>query len=218
MKKFLAVAMGLAFAACTTQPKNPTEASNPEPARNVAESEQLGRPVYLNNCQGKITLNQADNNALSIQLEGVNTSRCSQLTVSDSSSKRVIKSYDIKGTSYTLSKEMLKDLSQDCQVDFRIHSQYGSSADRFIVYIPWCRPSSQSSNSGSGLKSYQLSNNGNCKLMLNGNYSGSNVDSSYCSGARGNDVVSYEWSNKNNCKRMINGDYSNQNVSDKYCR
>ncbi len=217
MKRYLIGLIAVIGLGCSSQPKDSSEVTNSEPARSTASSEQLGRPVYLNYCGGKITLNEAGNGDLSIQLEGVNTNRCGQLTVSDNSSRRTIKSYDIQGTSYTLSKKMLESLSDDCQVNFRIHSSYNS--DGFIVYIPWCRPNSGGGSSHNGIVSYQLSNNDNCKLMINGNYSGKNVGNDYCQGAeRKSDIISYEWSQKKNCKLMINGDYANRNVADKYCR
>jgi hypothetical protein len=76
---------------------------------------------------------------------------------------------------------------------------------------------SASAFASGGRVSYQWSNNHNCKLMINGEYSNQNVADSFCQGARGEDMVSYEWSNNHNCKLMINGQYANQNVSDYFC-
>ncbi len=65
--------------------------------------------------------------------------------------------------------------------------------------------------------SFQWSNNNNCKLMLNGQFSGRLVNDVYCQGASGKDIVSYEWSRAGNCKLMINGQYSNRNVANEFC-
>jgi hypothetical protein len=194
---------------------------------------QLDYPVYLNDCRGSITLNQAADGDLSIQLRNVDTDRCPFLTMNDASSGRLIKTYEIQGTSYTLSKQMLASLSQDCRLNFNVSGSFWSS-DNFVVYIPWCVPqgnygrseyphsSEYPRSSDYSRVTYEWSNNGNCKKMVNGSYSGENVSESLCSGVRPRGDygprISYEWSNKHNCKKMINGAYSGENVSDFYCR
>lgn len=216
MKNLLLVLAGLALSACASGPKKDVESTQHSDAtepqsREIASSEQLGRPVYLNYCNGRITLNEAPNGDLSVQIE---KGRCNALVVTDHTSGKVIKEYSIQGSSYTLSKNMLSALGSDCRVNFQVHD--GRSSDRFFVYIPSCRPAG--GGAVNGKKSYQLSGKRNCKLMVNGAYSGQNVDDSYCQGANDqSDVVSYEYSSKRNCKLMINGDYSNKNVDDHFC-
>lgn len=153
--------------------------------------------------------------------------------MTDASSGRIIRSYYIQGTSYTLSREMLRSLSSDCRLNFNIGGGFWSN-DGFSVYIPWCVPSYNGGYHGGydpypynprpyGRVTYEWSNAGNCKRMIDGVYSGQNVDDSYCGGrynggyGSGRDRITYEWSNAGNCKKMINGQYSGQNVSDSYC-
>lgn len=221
MKKFALIFASLALAACASETTAPShEASTQEMGRNVAESMQLGRPVRLYNCGGQITLNQADNGDLAVKLEDVNTNTCSRLVVTDHTSGRIIREYDIRGSSYTLSNSMLSDLSDDCQVDFQVSHPSGYRSDRFIVYYTRCVPHASRPNQQAprGTVGYQLSRNHNCKLMINGAYSGRNVDNTFCEGAHGDDIVSYEFSRNGNCKRMINGDYSNVNVNRTFCQ
>jgi len=216
MKKILVVLASLGFVACTTAPKNePVAAHEAAPAveRDVASSQQLGAPVSLRECGGYITLNESANGDLAILLKEFG-SRCDRLVVTDHSSGKEIKRYDpIKGTSYTLSNKMLDSLSGDCRVNFSVSGH--TAKDGFFVYLtrPSCRKVLAKSPN-----SYQLSNNGNCKLLINSVYSQKNVDVIYCQGATGKDVVSYEWSNNNNCKLMINGNYANKNVGDRFCQ
>lgn len=190
-------------------------------------SAQLGYPVYLNDCGGYITLNQSYNGDLSVQLSGVNTARCYNLKVSDASSGRTIKSYRIEGTSYTLSKSMLSALGQDCRVNFDIGGGYWSN-DRFSVVVPFCSPTPSYPTPyptpyPSGRITYEWSNAGNCKKMVDGVYSGQNVSDYYCRNIPGggngghHGRITYEWSNAGNCKKMIDGVYSGQNVSKFYC-
>jgi hypothetical protein len=178
-------------------------------------SEQLGRPVYLHSCGGSVTLNEANNGDLSIQLHNVNTYRCPRLEVRDASSGRMIRSYEIQGTSYTLSRQMLSSLNSDCRLNFSIEGGAWRE-DGFTVYIPWC----SSHGGGWGRVTYEWSNNGNCKKMIDGQYSGQNVADYYCAGLPGGNHqrITYEWSNAGNCKKMITGQYSGQNVADHYCR
>jgi len=68
--------------------------------------------------------------------------------------------------------------------------------------------------------SYAISNAGNCKLMINYEYSGRNVEDFWCApinGFRKGTTVKYEWSNKGNCKIMVNSQFSGQLTSDYYC-
>ncbi len=66
---------------------------------------------------------------------------------------------------------------------------------------------------------YQISNNGNCKLMEAGQYV-RNVDFGWCSPIEGRSkgsYVKYEWSNKGLCKIMINSQFSGH-TSAYYCQ
>jgi hypothetical protein len=68
--------------------------------------------------------------------------------------------------------------------------------------------------------SYAISNAGNCKLMINYQYAGYNVDDTWCypiNGYAKGTTLKYEWSNKGNCKKMINGSFTGTLVSDYYC-
>ncbi len=172
-----------------------------------AGSEQLGRAVNLYDCGSQITLNEAGNGDLSVQFTNI-PERCSNFTITATSGE-VIKQYKLKGQSYTLSKKMLSALSADCRVNMEVHSNSGRTSDSFYVYIPWCTPAS---SGPSGQVEFQLSGKGNCKLMVNGNYSNTNVDDAFCSYVSGKDMVTYEFSRKGNCKVMLNGSYSNQNT------
>lgn len=166
----------------------------------------------LRDCGGSVELREADNGDLAIKLVNLDTSRCDRLVFTDVSSRREIKAYDIRGTSYTLSKSMIESLSDDCRVNFRISGRYRS--DSFDI-VTRCRRAANPS----GERSYQLSNAGNCKLMINGQYSNQNVAAVFCQGAQSTrDIINYEVSNRGNCKLMINGQYSNRNVDDAFCR
>lgn len=68
--------------------------------------------------------------------------------------------------------------------------------------------------------SYAISNAGNCKLMINYQYAGYNVDNSWCAPINGmakGTTLKYEWSNKGNCKMMINDQFTQQLVSSYFC-
>lgn len=68
--------------------------------------------------------------------------------------------------------------------------------------------------------SYQISNSGNCKQLVWGEYQNQNVDPAWCAPINGypkGTYVKYEWSNKHKCKIMINDEFSNQHTDDSYC-
>ena len=68
--------------------------------------------------------------------------------------------------------------------------------------------------------SYQISNKGNCKQLVWGEYQGQNVDAGWCAPINGypkGSYVKYEWSNKKNCKIMINGEFTNTFADYSYC-
>jgi len=171
----------------------------------------------MRDCGGTVTLRESDNGDLALKFEGLRTDRCNNLRFYDVSSGATLKVYSIQGTSYTLSKEQRESLNSDCRLGFTVSGSFRT--DKFHVVLNRCRvqrpqplPLPSRNN-----QSFQLSNKGNCKLLINGTFSNRIVDDKYCTGARGDDVVSYEFSNNNNCKRMINGQYSNVNVADSYC-
>lgn len=167
----------------------------------------------MSDCGGRVELRQSENGDLALQFDGLNTRRCDTLRFYDVSSGRTLKTYEIQGTSYTLSQTHREALSDDCRVGFTVSGRYAK--DDFNVVLNWC--ANRRVEHRASRQSYQLSNSGNCKLMENGEYSGRNVADGFCTGARGNDVVTYELSNKGNCKRMINGNYTGQNVSPYFC-
>ncbi len=179
--------------------------------------------IYLDSepmraCGGSIQLREAGNGDLSIKLNGDQSLACNTLKFVDVSSGRTIKSYEIKGSSYTLSKSQSESLSDDCKLGIKIGSSYGPVYEQFEIVLGWCSSRhSQPSYSNSGF-SFQKSHAGNCKLMVNGQYQNKNVSDAYCQYAEGSETVSYEYSNKGNCKVMIDGKYDNQNVSEAFCQ
>lgn len=176
----------------------------------------------LHGCGGRVVLGEAPNGDLSLKFENrpysaFNPSYCNGLQFVDVSSGRVIKEYQVKGTSYTLSKSMMSSLSSDCRVAAYFNNGYNVT-QRITVSLNWCRPVSQPSHTRNPY-SFQLSGSDNCKLMINGQYSNRNVSDDFCGPLTSRrDVVTYEWSKNDNCKIMINGNYTNQNTADKYCR
>lgn len=172
---------------------------------------------YMSDCGGTVELRESDNGDLALKFTGLDTWKCDRLRFYDVTSGRTLTTYDINGTSYTLSKSHRSSLSDDCRVGFTVSGSY--RRDDFNVVLNWCSSSRGGGNNGGryNVYSYQLSRAGNCKLLVGGTYSGRNVSDVYCTGASGDDVISYEVSNAGNCKRMINGRYSGQNVSDFLC-
>ena len=150
----------------------------------------------------------------------------------DVSSRRVIKGYEFEGTSYTLSNKMEKELGKDCAVEFQLTTASGYVVESKQVVLKWwaCYASSRPQPSlpvpmpvpskKSSPFSYELSGNGNCKIMLNGRYTKENTRSpSVCSPLNGyakGSNLQYLWSNNDNCKIMINGQYI-RNTADFYC-
>lgn len=178
---------------------------------------RIGDIDRMYQCGGVVILSSAANGDLALKFEG-RGNQCNHLRFFDVTSGRTLKSYQIQGSSYTLSKSMRDSLSSDCRVGFTVSGPY--ARDTFNVVLPWCssypqpRPRPQPAHG----YSYQLSNAGNCKLMKYGQYANLNVEDAFCAGARSkNDVISYEFSNAGNCKRMINGSYSNVNVAQRFC-
>lgn len=67
--------------------------------------------------------------------------------------------------------------------------------------------------------SYAISNNGNCKLMINHQFS-QLVSDEWCYPVNGypkGSYVEYEWSNKGNCKIMINDEFTESFASSYRC-
>lgn len=175
----------------------------------------LGQCTYQRD--GRVELREAANGDLSIKFVGLNTNRCGTLRFYDAYSDRTIKTYQIKGSSYTLSKQQAGELNKDCKVGFEVYTR-GRGYQAYTISLGWCSKYSKPKQKRNNGWSYQWSNKRNCKLMKNGSYQNKNVADKYCSPASGKQTVSYEWSKKNNCKVMINGRYANRNVSDSYCK
>jgi hypothetical protein len=184
-----------------------------------AESDKLNS-LNLSRCGSygsKIELRESDDGDLHINLIG---NRCNTLRIWDTSNKRDIKAYDVKGSNYTLSNKMLAELGNDCKLGVDLGGDYG---DRFEIVNRRCMaakalrqvllPQQQVS-----AYSFQLSRAKNCKLMINGQYSNKLVADSYCQGATSHeDMIRYEVSRNGNCKLMKNGAYANQNVDSRFC-
>lgn len=191
-------------------------------AANAFAASYYEDSARLDSCGGRVELRQAGNGDLALKFVGVNQRYCTGLRFVDVSNNRTIKSYDFQGTSYTLSKKMEKELSKDCAVKYQITNYNGRVVESGRVALTWwsCYISPKPNYGGGGYSSggyrtYEWSNNGNCKIMINGVYSGNNTPQSqeYLCGQRPRrDVVTYEWSNKGNCKIMINGVYSGNNT------
>jgi hypothetical protein len=189
----------------------------------VADSVFLDRePLY--GCGGTIDLRQAYNGDLSIKFNNLDLWACQTLKVYDSSSGRTLNSYTLSSpdASYTLSKNQLESLSDDCSLGLRISGS--RRHDKKKVQLRGCRPgpSYPSPRPPYGV-TYEWSNVGNCKKMINGQYSGENVSSLFCllsprPTPRPAPRVSYEWSHKGNCKKMIDGVFTGEFASEYYCR
>ena len=188
-------------------------------AINASADSQYLDSKALYTCGGSVELRKAANGDLAIKIENLRSSACSVLKFYDVTSGRTIKAYDLNGTSYTLSKAQEASLSSDCRLGFTIGNGF-QAYENFNIIMSWwsCYAGGGSTGSGSSSRySYQWSNNGNCKVLVNGVYANRNASDSFCSGIQGKQVASYEFSNKGNCKLMIDGQYSNQNVSDYFC-
>ncbi len=174
----------------------------------------------LRTCGGHVELSEAANGDLALKFENLNTNNCDTLRFYDVTSGRTLQTYDIRGTSYTLSKSQRSALSSDCRVGFTV-SGYRGNDDFNVTLGWWCEVfggGQTGGHNGGSNQSFQLSGAGNCKLLINGVYANRNVSDVFCGPARNrSDVVSYEFSRNNNCKVMINGSYANQNVSDYFC-
>lgn len=178
----------------------------------------------LYQCGGEVELRQAANGDLALKFIGnVNKSYCSRVRFVDVTSRREIKSYNFEGSSYTLSKKMEQSLGSDCAVEFQLTTSSGYVVEKKAVVLKWwacylSRPSySTPSYPSYGRTTYEWSNNDNCKIMINGQYSGNNTPEhqEYLCGSRpSRDVITYEWSNKGNCKIMVNGQYSGNKTSE----
>lgn len=166
---------------------------------NASASSDYLDSAYLSDCRGSIELRKSANGDLNLIVE---PGYCSQMKVYDYSSRQVIKSYSISSNkaSYTLSKEQLAHLGQDCKLGIRVTSgsSYYSYTDDVNVVL-------------NGLCQYQKLNRQVRDAMdLINMLSGGGYRSSA-------PRVTYEWSNKHNCKKMIDGKYSGENVADYYC-
>ncbi len=193
---------------------------------SLAAVNVFGASRYLDSerlyqCGGSVELREAGNGDLALKFEGgIDKSYCSGLRFVDVTSGRVIKSYPFQGSSYTLSKRMESELGRDCAVEFQLTNGRGRVIERKQIVLGWwsclvSRPSQPSypSYPSYGRTTYEWSNNNNCKIMVDGVYTGRNTPEhqEYLCGARPGRVT-YEWSNKGNCKIMINGQYSGQNT------
>ncbi|OYZ12820.1 MAG: hypothetical protein B7Y39_18740 [Bdellovibrio sp. 28-41-41] len=149
----------------------------------MADSDYLDSK-RLSQCGGRVQLRQAANGDLALKFSGnVNRDYCSKIRFVDVSSGRVIKGYEFEGTSYTLSNKMEKELGKDCAVEFQLTTRSGYVVESKQVVLKWwaCWAShSQPSypTYPSGRKTYEWSNKGNCKIMINGVYSGNNTPKS----------------------------------------
>lgn len=180
-----------------------------------AESQYLDK-LNLYKCGGKVELRKVDNGDLALQFEGqINRYQCSDLRFVDASSGKVIKSYDFKGSNYTLSENQRDSLSTDCKVKVELYNNY-SVQETFEVTLGWLCVVNKIFKTNP--YSYDVSEKGNCKLNVYGKYS-KLVNDAFCAPIKGDKdaVVKYEYSQKGNCKVMVNGQYANKNVDEYYC-
>jgi hypothetical protein len=173
---------------------------------------------------------RAANGTLNLVFRNLDVNKCGTLRVFDASSGRTIRTYDVRSAgsnpSYTISREQMGHLSSDCSLGFTLSGGYYPET-RYVT-LGWCAPvysyPTYPTYPSYDRVTYEWSREGNCKKMINGQYSGQNVSDSYCgyrqpsypSYPRSN--VTYEWSNKGHCKKMINGQYSGENVAEYNCR
>jgi len=143
-------------------------------------------------CGGSIQLREAYNGDLALVLRG---NQCSHLRFYDVTSGRTIKEYYVQGTSFTLSNSMLRSLSSDCRLGLTLS---GGGRERFEVVSGWCRRnlftapvprydydrhnrSDRYDRYDRGPRvTYEWSSKGNCKKMINGQFSGDLVPKSFC--------------------------------------
>ncbi len=182
-----------------------------------AESQLLSQPDLIG-CGGKVELRLAENGDLALKFASsqsnyngsqFDTNRCTFLRFVDHSSRSLIKEYAIKGTSYTLSTKMRESLGEDCKLDVLLDNG-AVTTQTILVYIPGCRPAAKVWPKSP--YSYQLSGNGNCKLMKDGVFTENLAKDEYCAvlGGQKKVDVKYEYSNSGNCKIMINGVFQQQ--------
>ncbi|MEQ1877489.1 MAG: hypothetical protein ABL958_12655 [Bdellovibrionia bacterium] len=177
----------------------------------------------LHQCGGVVQLRKSDNGDLAVKLINVNLERCNELTFWDVTSGKQVKTYPIPSntSAFTLSQEMRSSLSGDCALTFAVRGGEPNgrwNQDTFNIIpsrLGWCSPSPVKPKVSN--LSYQLSNNGNCKVMVNGDFSNRFAPSpEFCqNGIYSKSVISYEYSNKGNCKIMVDGKYSNENTDNK---
>lgn len=147
----------------------------------LADSQFLDRE-RLNQCGGSVELRRAGNGDLALKFEGrIDRNFCDRLRFVDVSSGRVIRSYNFEGSSYTLSQSMRSSLSSDCSVEFQMLSPRGRVVERKQVTLGWwCAAApvirhNPGAGRGGGYTTYEWSQNNNCKIMVNGRYTGNNT-------------------------------------------
>jgi hypothetical protein len=176
----------------------------------------------LRSCGGRVELRYAENGDLALKFTGAfNKYKCPNLRFLDASSGRVLKEYDVNGTSYTLSQKMRDSLSADCRLKAQFDNGYYTT-QFIVVKLNWCVPVNAQPSYPKSPYSYELSGSNNCKLMKYGQYTNQNVEDFYCAilGGKKKTQVAYEFSNSGNCKIMINGVFQQHlGFADKfYCK
>ena len=157
-------------------------------ALKVSASSQYLDNAYLSDCRGSVELRKSANGDLNLIVE---PGFCTKMVVYDYSSRQVIKTYPIEGNkqSFTLSKEQLAHLGQDCKLGFRVSSKSSYYSDDMYVKL-------------NGFCQYQKYNRevreamDLIDMLTGGSYRPSGPQ------------VTYEWSHQHNCKKMINGVFS----------
>ncbi|MBX9768422.1 MAG: hypothetical protein K2X47_14205 [Bdellovibrionales bacterium] len=176
-------------------------------------------------------MNESSQN-LHLNFKNLDLNKCNRLRIFDASSGRTINSYDMSRAgndpSYTLSRVQIGALVSDCNLGFTV-SGYGSYPETRYVRIGWCAPvytyPTYPTYPSYDYVTYEWSQTGHCKKMVNGQYSGYNVPDyqaeRYCGArpyqSRPSQREYYEWSNTHKCKRMVNGQFMGH-VPDYYCR
>lgn len=180
-----------------------------------AQSPRIDDIDPLRYCGGSVKTQMNQQDQVSLKFGGDIRERCSQVKVYDARTNKTLRTYNkfphLSGQTINLNADIMKELSTDCKLTWKILDDYGNVWENFTLTISDCKAPKNKSlkkSKQSGVY-YEWSNNHNCKKMVNGEYKGL-VNDYYC------ERVTYEWSNNHNCKKMVGKVYQH-NVDASYC-